>query len=210
MNIFLSWSGERSRLVAEAFQQCLPLIFDRLDIYLSTSMNKGIRWNVALNQALDKADFAILCVTKENYSAPWLIYEAGVLSKTAGADKVAPFLLDADFPKFHGPITEFQQCTVFEREDLRKLIFTVSEIYAQREKGIPPSILEGRFKMAYDDAEMGLERRLKEALAVQTQEDGTEDMARKTLANSQRLLDISKENQTLLRDIIFDMKNRCP
>lgn len=193
MNIFLSWSGERSLLVAKAFKEWLPVLFDGLDIYLSSSMNKGVPWLAVLDENLKKANFAILCVTRENRAAPWLMYEAGVLSQTAGINHVAPFLLDISASELQSPVTR-SQLTVFEREDLETLILSVNQCRAKKER-VPESILKKRFNLTYGGA---LKPLLQEALDFQD-EDETEDMARKTLAGVEQLLDISKS-------YFFDMK----
>ena len=190
MNIFLSWSGKKSHMVAKSFERCLKTIFHAPDIYLSSSMDKGIRWNPALNQALEQADFGILCMTKENCFAPWIIYEAGVLSRTTLKEsatlqeRVAPFLLDVRPDELPSPLSEFQ-FTVFEKTDLMNLVQTINQCHEERER-ISESVLTDRFEMAY-------ESRWKELL----------NQARKTLAGVERLLDISKLQ---LSDILCDMK----
>ena len=200
MNIFLSWSGERSHLVAKAFKKCLPLIFNGLDIYLSSSMNKGVPWAAALDEALEKADFAILCVTRENRSAPWMMYEAGVLSQTAGVKNVAPFLLNMGASELQSPVTR-SQLTIFEQEDLEKLVLTINQLLTESYH-VPTDDLKERFNLIYGGS---LKKLLQEALDFQD-EDGEEDIARKTLAGVEQLLDISKH--TLLKDITSDRTKR--
>ncbi|MBQ6207416.1 MAG: hypothetical protein IJK52_10080 [Oscillospiraceae bacterium] len=179
--------------MAKAFKEWLPVLFDGLDIYLSSSMNKGVPWLAVLDENLKKANFAILCVTRENRAAPWLMYEAGVLSQTAGINHVAPFLLDISASELQSPVTR-SQLTVFEREDLETLILSVNQCRAKKER-VPESILKKRFNLTYGGA---LKPLLQEALDFQD-EDETEDMARKTLAGVEQLLDISKS-------YFFDMK----
>ena len=181
MSVFISWSGGKSRLAAEAFYDLLPMILmkPKTEFYLSTGIYKGADWNANLNEGLRNADFGILCVTKENYSAPWMIYEAGFLSHKAGIGKVAPFLLDISPSELQGPVTQFQS-TAFEKNDLKKLVLSLnfSETTPVRE-----SDLASNFEVVYGT----LEERLNQALAFQA-EDGAEDMARKTLAGVERLL----------------------
>lgn len=139
-----------------------------------------------MDEALEKADFAILCVTRENRAAPWMMYEAGVLSRTAGAENVAPFLLDIGASELQSPVTRFQ-LTVFEREDLETLVLTINQCHTIEER-IPEPVLKERFQLVYGGF---LEKLLKEALDFQD-EEGAEDIALKTLAGVERLLDISK------------------
>lgn len=203
MNIFLSWSGKKSYLVAKAFETFLPYIFNGLDFYFSASMDKGVKWEPALDNALDKAEFGILCVTKENLSAPWLMYEAGALCKTAGAGFVTPFLLDIGPSELTGPLTQFQ-LTVFEKEDLKRLISRIDQRQPEKERignkilpGQGKSMLEIRFQAAY---ETFLEQPLTDAL-------NAPDDAKSV---TQKLLDLSKANQTLLKDLLFELQTRCP
>ncbi|MBR4544433.1 MAG: hypothetical protein IKO14_00410 [Oscillibacter sp.] len=199
MNVFISWSGTRSRLAAEAFHRILPMILTTPNekFYLSTGIYKGANWNANLNKGLQIADFGILCVTRDNYAAPWMIYEAGFLAHKAGADKVAPFLLDISPSELRGPVTQFQS-TVFEKEDLRKLVFAINRL---QEAPVRESYLSSNFDMAYDT----LAEHLRKASDFQD-EEGIEDMARKTLAGVEKLLNLSTENQSLLREIMSGLK----
>ena len=199
MSVFISWSGKRSRRVAEAFYECLPPILakSKSDFYLSTGIYKGADWNANLNDGLQAANFGILCVTKENYSAPWMIYEAGFLSHKAGIGKVAPFLLDISPSELQGPVTQFQS-TVFEKRDLEELVVAV---YRSETSHIQENDVRSSFNTVYDKLAEGLH----EALAMRV-EDGAEDMARKTLAGVEQLLHFSAENQTLLKEIVSGLK----
>ena len=192
MNVFISWSGERSRMAAEAFYRALPMILlkPKSDFYLSTGIYKGADWEKNLNEGLQAADFGILCVTRENFNAPWMIYEAGYLSHKAGADKIAPFLLDVSPSELEGPVTHFH-ATKFEKEDLQKLVLDMNLLESKplREKN-----LVDNFEDAYDR----WEERLKEAVALR---DSAEDVARQTLADVERLLRRSAKNQALLKKI---------
>ena len=194
MNVFLSWSGKKSHLVAKAFEACLPLIFNGLEIYLSSSMEKGVKWEKALDEGLERAEFGILCVTQENVSAPWMMYEAGVLYKTAGVGFVTPFLLDIGPSELNGPLTQFQ-ATVFEKADLEKLIFRVNQRLPE-ELRIERKILTNRFQAIYATF---LESLLTDALHAP-------DDAKSV---TQKLLELCKDNQTLLRDVLFELQTRC-
>lgn len=199
MNVFISWSGERSRMVAEAFQHYLPVILARhpSEFYISTEIRKGEDWEKNLHEGLQAADFGILCVTRGNRAAPWMIYEAGYLSHQAGTDKVAPFLLDMNPSELEGPLSHFQS-TVFEKEDLKKLVFSMNRLES---KPVGELDLSGNFEVIYGSLEEHLQN------AVDSpEEDGTEDMARRTLAGVERLLELSNQNQSLLKKILSDSR----
>ena len=109
MRIFLSWSGERSRKVATALRGWLPLVVHYADPWLSErDIDAGERWAAEIGTQLEQANFGIICLTKDNLDAPWILFEAGALSKTLQTASVCPYLLDADFKDVSGPLAQFQ------------------------------------------------------------------------------------------------------
>ena len=48
----------------------------------SADIDKGDRWGAALAHQLDEATFGIICLTRENLGRPWILIEAGAMSKT--------------------------------------------------------------------------------------------------------------------------------
>ena len=83
----------------------------------------------------------------------------------------------------------------------KSLISTINQCHAESER-IRENVLAERFEMVYNSF---LERLLQEALNL-PDEDGAEDMARKTLAGVEQLLRLSAENQTLLKEIVSGLK----
>lgn len=78
LRIFISWSGERSRTVAEALHQWLADVLHVVEPWLSAAdIEKGSKWAQAVTGELERASFAVLCLTPENLTAPWLLFEAG-------------------------------------------------------------------------------------------------------------------------------------
>src|ERR1043165_3451177 len=109
MKIFLSWSGERSKLAARALRDWLPLIFHYAQPWLSEKdISAGDRWGLGVGRELEESSFGIICLTQENISAPWVLFEAGALSKIVLASSVCPYLLDLEFSDIGGPLSQFQ------------------------------------------------------------------------------------------------------
>jgi hypothetical protein len=127
MKVFISWSGSRSKKVALIFRDWLPSVIQSLEPFVSSEdIDKGSRWNTEIAQELKESTFGIICVTKDNLSAPWLNFEAGALSKTIENNFVAPFLFDVKPSELKGlPISQFQ-ATSFSKEDLRRLMGTLN------------------------------------------------------------------------------------
>lgn len=109
MRIFLSWSGERSRQLALALREWLPVILQGTEPWMSEAdIGAGERWAVRLGEQLETVAFGVLCVTSENIASPWLLFESGALAKSLTDSRVCPLLLDVQFSDLVGPLSQFQ------------------------------------------------------------------------------------------------------
>ena len=127
MNVFLSWSGERSKALAEALREHLPLVIQQAQPWFSPEdIDKGSRWLADLTQQLQKQGIAIVCITRESLSSAWLLFEAGALSKALDASWVCPVLLDVEPSDLNGPLAQFQS-TRITKEDIRRLLGTLNK-----------------------------------------------------------------------------------
>jgi hypothetical protein len=80
LKVFISWSGDRSEVVASALYEWLPMVIQNVDPQFSRENEKGTFWQSGIRKALT-TDFGILCLTPENLSTPWVHFEAGSLAK---------------------------------------------------------------------------------------------------------------------------------
>ena len=155
MNIFLSWSGTRSRHVAQSLKDWLPVVFDDVNPWLSTrDIQAGERWAVEISRHLEEIDFGILCLTPENLETPWILFEAGALSKALDESRVCPYLLDVEVRAITGPLAQFQ-ATRTEKESTLELLRSIS---AATSHTINESQLEMRFEGVWPQFEQMLER----------------------------------------------------
>lgn len=110
MKIFMSWSGPRSKIVAERLRDWLPDVISNISIWVSSAdIDAGARWNHEVQRELGETQFGVLCLTRSNMVAPWLLFEAGALAKGVEKSHVCPYLIDlqpAEIPP--GPLTQFQ------------------------------------------------------------------------------------------------------
>ena len=125
MKVFLSWSGDRSKAVAEELGAWLARVIQAVEPWISSGMEKGVRWQGEVADRLEEAKIGIVCLTSSNLTAPWILFEAGALSKTQGS-YVCTFLLDISPADIEPPLGQFQH-TVFAREDVLKLVRTINE-----------------------------------------------------------------------------------
>ncbi|MFZ5820281.1 MAG: TIR domain-containing protein [Chloroflexota bacterium] len=127
MKVLLSWSGMRSKKVAEALHYWLKAVIQSVEPWMSEEdIEKGQRWNSKLSYELEKTRVGILCVTPENLNAPWLLFEAGALSKTIENTYVCPYLFGMEKNNLVGPLAQFQ-ATNADEEDTKKMLQTINK-----------------------------------------------------------------------------------
>jgi hypothetical protein len=127
MHVFLSWSGEQSRELANALREYLPLVIQSVTPWFSPEdIDKGSRWLSELSAQLQKQSVAIVCVTPESSSSPWLLFEAGALSKALEMSWVCPVLLGIEPSEVKGPLAQFQ-ATRATKTDIRALLGTINK-----------------------------------------------------------------------------------
>ena len=122
MKVFISLSGELSHKIALCLREWLPSVIQSLEPYVSSEdIDKGERWNQSVIKELDETSFGVICVTKDNFNAPWLLFEAGALSKAVEKSWVVPFLFNIKRSEIdrRSPLLQFQS-VVFEKPDIKK------------------------------------------------------------------------------------------
>ena len=111
MKVFLSWSGARSKFLAEALRLWIPRVIQSVKPWMSDEdISAGARWSKDLSLQLSEAKLGIICVTPENQNNPWLLFEAGALSKTLDHTNVCPFLHELSPGQLAGPLSQFSMC----------------------------------------------------------------------------------------------------
>lgn len=128
MKIFISWSGKHSLGVATALRDWLPYIFNGIELFVSSEdIRKGKRWPAEISKELDSCNFGIVCLTPDNLEAPWLLFEAGALSKSVKEASVYTLLLGGlRIGDIEGPLSHFQH-TIFGKDDFFKLIASINQ-----------------------------------------------------------------------------------
>lgn len=107
--VFISWSGERSKSVAESLADWLPNVFQGLKVWMSDKdIGAGQRWSQELTQELESSNFGIVCLTPENLKSEWLLFEAGALSKAMKKSRLVPYRFDLKTTDIAPPLSDFQ------------------------------------------------------------------------------------------------------
>lgn len=151
MKLFISWSGEFSRKVAERLSVWIPTIIQTVDVFYSPDdIAKGENWGNRLSEELEQSNFGIVCLTPENVAAPWIHFEAGALSKAANS-RVSAIMLGVTPSDVKGPLARLQN-TAFERDDFYRLFKSInssSNIPLRQE--ILSNSFNNSWKMLMDD-----------------------------------------------------------
>jgi hypothetical protein len=155
-NVFISWSGERSKIAAQALNDWLPMVIQAVEPWMSDSdIDKGSRGLSEISHALGASKIGIVCLTPENQDAPWLNYEAGALSKTIDEKtRLCTYLLAGLAPEqVLQPLGMFQH-TRADKEDTRKLVHSINT--AVSEAPIPEARLDSIFEKLWPSLETEL------------------------------------------------------
>ena len=154
MKIFISWSGDTSRLIAEALRDWMPDVINFLEPWVSSAdIGKGSRWPSDLNRQLEETDMGIVCLTRTNLEAPWILFEAGALGKSLAQSKVCTYLYDLKTSDLDGPLVQFQ-ATVATKDDTLNLLRTINQELGSKAR--PNEALERSFEKWWPELEKKL------------------------------------------------------
>jgi len=195
-NVFISWSGNRSLFVAEALHEWLPKVIQSARPWMSDkNIRKGSRGLQEIAKALEGSRVGISCLTPENLGKPWILYEAGALTKAISDEtKLCTYLLGGLQPQdVELPLGMFQ-ATKAEKEDTRKLVLAVNA--AISEDPVRESDLSELFDAMWPKLDEKLKSMPLPEEAVEAKERSVEDMIAEILdisraaANSRKKADV--------------------
>lgn len=154
MKIFISWSGARSKAVASRLHTWLPDVIQGVKPWVSAAdIDAGARWGHKVQGQLQESRFGIICLTRTNQTAPWVLFEAGALAKSIEDTFVCPYLIDfGPSELLSGPLTQFQakRATQADTFDL------VSAINRAQGEALPDAQIERTFAKWWPDLEREL------------------------------------------------------
>lgn len=152
MKVFISWSGDQSRKYAEAIRDWLPVVLQLVTPYFTpTDVEKGARWSTDIAKELDSSQIGIICVTRDNLHADWVLFEAGALSKSLEKSHVCPVIFGISNTDLSGPLKQFQT-TEFERSEFHKLIVVINNKLGENK--LPSKTLDTVFDKWWPDLQV--------------------------------------------------------
>ncbi len=128
MKIFISWSKQPSREIADFLQSWLKKAIQATQPWMSQNdIESGTRWRREIGENLNDTNYGLVVVTPENLQSEWLMYESGALAKSIEDSRVVPLVFDmkpSDIPTSN-PLSEFQ-AREFTDEGIRKLLVDIN------------------------------------------------------------------------------------
>ncbi|MFJ5638453.1 toll/interleukin-1 receptor domain-containing protein [Streptomyces sp. NPDC093223] len=157
MKVFLSWSGDRAKAMAEYLHDWLPDVIQAIDPWVSSqSISQGSRPLPSIADELSGCNFGIVCVTPESRGSEWVNFEAGALSKVLEESVVVPLLLDIEKAQVTGPLSQFQMTIGTDRDEVFKLVSDMNKNL--EESKLAPDRLVRSFEQNWPNLETELTR----------------------------------------------------
>jgi hypothetical protein len=89
-----------------------------------------------------------------NTAAPWLVFEAGAISKSVSTSRVCGYCLKVDKSNVGGPLAQFQNGNA-DREHTSKLVHAINEAL---EKPLAEKVLQRAFELCWPQLEKDIDR----------------------------------------------------
>ncbi|ETW92528.1 MAG: hypothetical protein ETSY1_43245 [Candidatus Entotheonella factor] len=152
MKIFISWSGDDCKAVALELQKWLPDLMESVEPWMSEDIPPGSVWIEKLRLQLDQAVFAIICLKKETYNAPWVLFECGAVAKTISDDvAIVPYLIDlTQEDLIRSPLGQFKP-VMANKEETWNLVALINQKLADHK--VEENRLESRYNRSWSSLE---------------------------------------------------------
>jgi len=143
MKVFISWSGERSKKVAELLDSWLQWVIQAVHPWMSSKdIDRGALWFSEINDQLANTGIGIVCITRENRVKPWILFESGALAKGLSSNRVCTFLIDLVPTDLENPLAEFNH-TMPTKDGLWSLVSTINS--SLKEHALKEAVLAQAF-----------------------------------------------------------------
>lgn len=155
MRVFISWSGEQTRRLGHELKEFIDTTFaGHVQTFLSDAdIAPGERFLSVVNDNLDEAVIGIVLLSSTNITAPWILFEAGVLAGKTGTGSVIPLLVDIDRAALAPPLSQFQNVYGSIEQDVRKLCQRLRDVAGPH---LNPTSFEVLFADAWPRLEVAL------------------------------------------------------
>ncbi len=196
MKIFISWSGRRSKAVAEIMSDWLKCVIQASQPWISTrDIDRGAIWFSEISDKLKDVSVGVVCLTQENKNKPWILFETGALAKGLTTNRVCTFLVDLNPEDLQDPLGQFNH-TKPDRASVWELARTINDCLG--EKALDERILEQVFETYWPQFESKLKTAIKqnpleEEIPPRTEQDILSEILNNTRSLTHRMRDLEEE-----------------
>lgn len=126
MKIFISWSGEQSKVIATNLSEFLKETIQSTEPWISTvDIDKGQNWLQELLKGIISAQMGIFCLTSSNLDSKWIMFESGCI--TSLGKKVCTLIYNIEPENISPPLSLFNS-TRLEKDEVRKLFLQINSL----------------------------------------------------------------------------------
>lgn len=191
MKVFISWSGALSGRVAQVLGEWIEDVLQDTKSWISNDdIDKGSLWFGEISGQLADTSVGIVVLTKENVTAPWVLFETGALSKGLSKSRVCPLLVDLKYTDLKPPLSQFN-ATIPEKEDMLRLIKAINA--QNQDNKLVEEKVDRAFEKWWDEFKKKFYAVLKNHKSPQKTERPSEDMIAE-------ILEISRSIQTNIQE----------
>lgn len=202
MQVFISWSGPRSRAVAELFDEWIQCVIQAVTPWMSSKdIDRGSLWFSEIHNQLRDTKLGVVCLTKDNKDKPWILFEAGALAKGLTSSRVCTLLVDLETTDISDPLAQFNH-TAPDKEGIFKLTSTINA--ALEDKRIDDKVFEKVFETYWPQFRDGFKRALEihpqtTTPAPRAREDKIDELLRTVRALDRRIRSIETAPRSWIR-----------
>ena len=205
MQVFISWSGDRSRAVAELLDDWIQCVLQAVRPWMSSKdIDRGSLWFSEISDQLKDTTIGVVCLTKDNLNKPWILFESGALAKGLTSTRVCTFLIDLETTDINNPLAQFNH-TLPNKDGLYELVRTLNSSLG--ENSLREKVLEQVFNTYWPQFEDGFAKALKENPAGEhtpprTEEDILSEVLRTVRTLDRRVRSIERTESLNDRNVI--------
>jgi hypothetical protein len=178
MKVFLTWSGDRSHAVAKILGRYLPALINSVKPFLSSNgIATGARWTTEIATNLETANIGIICLTPDNQTAPWLLFEAGAVSKLSSVSRAMILRIGIEASDVKEPLSQFQSVSIDENGIWKML----KDILAANEGSIGEDVLQVSFKALWPIINSELQKAVSQTSEVEPPRRSSDELLREVL-----------------------------
>lgn len=198
MNIFISWSGEKSLFYAEELKKLIEGCIQAASVFCSSQdIHNGDNWVRVLFEELSSSKYGIICVDKENINSQWINFEAGAIANKL-ENKMTAFLIDLNASDINPPLSLYQ-ATRNDKNSILNLIYSINETL---EKKVDTNIIKSTFEHYYSIFEENINSR---KFISSSREEITNKDIKSILENSNKTLEYIKRIEAVMPSLVEEI-----